>query len=263
MRKSAQNFILRALIAAAAVFMFAGCAELFHGEPAIYMVEFYNLSSRVDSREVEAGLELGSLPAVSNSGYTLAGWYTEPNGDGTEFTSSTIIKEDVRLYAKWQSGSPGSNTSPNAPSAPTGVTAAASSSGSIVVSWSQVSGATEYTIYHSDSASGTYSYEGTSSSTSYTDTGLLPGTTHYYKVSASNSAGEGVKSSYTSATTTSGSETNLPSTPTNVTATASSSSSIEVSWSQVSGATEYKVYRSDSASGTYVYLVSCPKQMVR
>jgi hypothetical protein len=47
-----------------------------------------------------------------------------------------------------------------------------------------------------------------------------------------------------------GGETTKPSIPTNVKATAESSSSISVSWSEVSGATSYKVYRAASASGT-------------
>ena len=42
-----------------------------------------------------------------------------------------------------------------------------------------------------------------------------------------------------------------PSAPTGVTATAQSSSSISISWSSVSGATGYYIYRSSSASGTY------------
>jgi hypothetical protein len=42
-----------------------------------------------------------------------------------------------------------------------------------------------------------------------------------------------------------------PSTPTNVTASAQSSSSIQVSWSSVSGASYYQIYRATSASGSY------------
>jgi fibronectin type 3 domain-containing protein len=138
----------------------------------------------------------------------------------------------------------------SAPSTPTGVTATAVSSSSITISWYSVSGATGYDVYRADSSYGSYSYIGYSTSTSYTDTGLSANTPYYYKVAAYNSYDESGQSSYTSATT-SGS---VPSTPTGVTATAVSSSSITVSWSSVSGATGYDVYRADSSYGSYSYI---------
>lgn len=49
--------------------------------------------------------------------------------------------------------------------------------------------------------------------------------------------------------------TSKPSTPTGLTASASSSS-VELSWNRVSGATSYNVYRATSASGTYSYKTS-------
>jgi fibronectin type 3 domain-containing protein len=138
-------------------------------------------------------------------------------------------------------------TSGNAPSAPTGVSAAAQSSSSIRVSWSSVSGASSYKVYRSTSPSGLYAEVGSPSSSPYTDTGLLPDTTYYYLVTAVNSAGESGYTSYTSATT-SGS---VPSAPTGVSAAAVTSSSIQVSWSSVSGASSYKVYRGTRSSGSY------------
>jgi len=49
-----------------------------------------------------------------------------------------------------------------------------------------------------------------------------------------------------------------PDTPTGVTATALSSSSVIVSWSSATGATGYKIYRSSSASGTYSIVGDVP-----
>jgi hypothetical protein len=138
-------------------------------------------------------------------------------------------------------------TSGSAPSTPTGVTTTASSS-SITVSWSSVSGATGYYVYRSTSSSGSYSYRGDLTSTSYTDTGLSANTTYYYKVSAYNSYGTSGQSNYAYATTTG----SAPNTPTGITSVASSSS-ITISWSSVSGATEYYIYRATSSSGSYSY----------
>jgi len=87
------------------------------------------------------------------------------------------------------------------PATPTEVTAAPASSTSITVSWSAVTGATGYKVYRSSSSSGTYTSVGTPTTNSYTDTGLTSNTTYYYKVSASNSAGESAQSSSVSAKT--------------------------------------------------------------
>ncbi|GBU28822.1 hypothetical protein R84B8_02384 [Treponema sp. R8-4-B8] len=132
--------------------------------------------------------------------------------------------------------------------APTGINATAVSESSITVSWNAVSNATYYYIYRSDISSGTYTQVGTSVTTSYTNTGLTPNTTYYYKVAVYTALGMGVQSNSVSAIT-------KQNAPTGVTATRASSSSITVSWNAVSNATYYYVYRSDSSSGTYTRVV--------
>jgi uncharacterized protein (TIGR02145 family) len=131
--------------------------------------------------------------------------------------------------------------------APANVAAAAASATSIIVSWSAVSGATEYYVYRSASATGTYSRVGNTASTTYTNTGLTTGTTYYYKVSAYNGSSESSQSAHASATA----NTPTLAVPSGVTATAESPGSIIVSWSAVSGTTGYYVYRGTSATGTY------------
>jgi len=91
------------------------------------------------------------------------------------------------------------------PKAPSNVSASATSSSSIRVSWSSVYSASGYyhvcRVFRSTSPSGTYSYMGSSSSSSYEDTGLSASTTYFYKVSASSANDESELSSYASATT--------------------------------------------------------------
>ncbi|MDR1215910.1 MAG: fibronectin type III domain-containing protein [Treponema sp.] len=150
------------------------------------------------------------------------------------------------------SNTPGEGSQSTVPSVPTGITATAVSSSSITVSWSAVSGATGYRIYWATSSSGSYSQKESVTSTSFTDTGLSANTPYYYKVSAYNSSGESGQSNYYSATTSSSTPSgSAPSVPTNVTATAVSSSSITVNWSSVSGATGYHIYWATSSSGSY------------
>ena len=150
-------------------------------------------------------------------------------------------------------GSSSSGPSGTIPNVPTNINVSAASSSSINISWLPVSGATGYQVYRSSSATGTFSIVGLNlTSTSFTDTGLSANTTYFYKVTAYNNIGESDQSQAFFATTQSGGNTGtIPNTPTNLTATAASSSSITVNWSAVSGATGYHVYRSASAAGTY------------
>ncbi|MEV0287132.1 MULTISPECIES: cellulose binding domain-containing protein [unclassified Kribbella] len=83
------------------------------------------------------------------------------------------------------------------PGAPTGLSGTATSS-SVSLSWSAASGATSYSVYRNGTK------VGSPTGTSYTDSGLTANTTYSYQVSASNSAGEGPKSSSISVTTTTG-----------------------------------------------------------
>ena len=72
---------------------------------------------------------------------------------------------------------------------PTGVEAHPTSSGSILVFWDAAAGATSYNIYRSNTAGGEGATPiGSTTSTSYTDTGLTggPPTLYYYKVAAVN-----------------------------------------------------------------------------
>ena len=132
---------------------------------------------------------------------------------------------------------------PNVPNAPSWVEAIAESASSIIISWDSVSGATEYRIYRSTNS---IEYELIRSHydevTHYTDTWLSANTTYYYRVTAFNYDGESSYSPTASATTSEG--VPIPSTPTGVSASANSTSSIIVSWDSVSGAAGYRIYLS-------------------
>jgi fibronectin type 3 domain-containing protein len=75
------------------------------------------------------------------------------------------------------------------PPTPTGL-AATAGNGSVALTWAAAAGATSYSIYRG-TASGAEGATavGTATSTSFTDGGLTNGTTYYYTITASNSAG--------------------------------------------------------------------------
>lgn len=174
---------------------------------------------------------------------TTPGTEQDPTTPGTEQDPSTPGTEQ----------NPSTPSSEQKPSTPTGVKATVDGS-SISVSWQSVSGANSYNIYRSSSANGSYSFIGTSSTTSYRDSSPISGY-NYYKVSAVNSSGESSQSSYVSCNyTIGGGSSTAPNAPTGVTVSNEGNASIpsiRISWSSVSNATSYKVYRSSSANGSY------------
>lgn len=73
------------------------------------------------------------------------------------------------------------------PGVPTGVVATATGQTTATVSWTAVSGASEYHIFRSTTSGGPYTQVGTSTTTSFNDTGLTCNTTYFYVVRAANS----------------------------------------------------------------------------
>ena len=135
---------------------------------------------------------------------------------------------------------------------PSDVTAAALGTSSIQITWSAVSDATGYKVYRSLSADGDYSFAGNSASTTYTNTGLSAGTVYYYKVTAVKDDIESSLSSYAYATTggSSGTIDYPPVMPTGLIVSSVSSGSITLSWTSVSSAASYNIYRSSTQTGT-------------
>lgn len=102
--------------------------------------------------------------------------------------------------------------------------------------------------YTATSKTGTYSKITATTSVSYTNTGLTTGKTYYYKVRSYHLEGTAkVYGKYSAIV----SAKPVPAAPKNVLATRASSSSIKITWGEVSGATKYKVYRATSSTGTY------------
>jgi uncharacterized repeat protein (TIGR02543 family) len=45
---------------------------------------------------------VGTLPVPpTKTGYNFGGWYTEQDGDGSEFNESTAVTESIKVFAKW------------------------------------------------------------------------------------------------------------------------------------------------------------------
>jgi beta-galactosidase len=152
------------------------------------------------------------------------------------------------------------------PSAPTGLTATASSSSIIGLTWNAVTppancSISSYSVYSSTSSGFTPSSSNLVASgvagTTYSNTGLAASTTYYYKVEAVDLYGASAASAQASATTSATSTCNSvpPTGPTNLAATASSSSVINLSWTAAPAnppctITSYSVYGSTTSGLT-------------
>ena len=136
-----------------------------------------------------------------------------------------------------------------APAAPS-VTAGNSSTGKPRLTWKAVSGAVSYRIYRSESRGTGYSLLGTTSSTSYVNTGAAAGKTYYYRVKAVNR--DGMASGYSNIV--SGKAT-LPAPALNIGLSVSSGKPM-LAWDAVPGATSYRIYRSTSRDSGYSLLAT-------
>jgi chitinase len=112
------------------------------------------------------------------------GWYGQ----------SAYFADDVSVYGP--DGGGGTDPAPTVPGAPSGLAVSGTSSSSVSLAWSAVSGATGYNVYRGGTK--VTAVTGTSA----TVTGLAASTSYSFQVTATNSAGESGKSAAVTGTTT-------------------------------------------------------------
>ena len=151
------------------------------------------------------------------------------------------------------------------PGAPTGLTATASGTTAINLSWTAPgsTGGSAITGYKIESSSdGGTSWtdlvaDTSNTTTTYAHTGLTAGDTRHYRVSAINTTGTGDPSNVDSATT----DASVPGAPTGLTATASGTTQIDLSWTAPgstggSAITGYKIESSSDGGTSWTDLVA-------
>ena len=177
-----------------------------------------------------SGATLTAKTVTANQSVTLQASYTE--GGVTRMTNKVVTITAVK------------------PAAPATVTLTGATANGISISWSSVVAASSYNIWRSV-AGGEAEKIGSSSTTSFTDDRAQPGVSCVYTVSAVNAAGESAPSS--------ASATGLVplAAPTGVTASnGTSTDKVALSWTAVTGATHYRVFRATSQTGTKTALGS-------
>ncbi|GEA83790.1 hypothetical protein GCM10009774_23290 [Cellulomonas gelida] len=168
------------------------------------------------------------------------------------FWSQTAIAAALADYSRlFDEGTTPGDT--QAPTAPTGLTASGVTSTSATISWTASTdnvGVTGYDIYRGTTK------VGSSTTTSYADTGLAAGTTYSYTVRAKDAAGNiSSASSALAVTTETGTvvDTQAPSVPTGLTAGTVTETSVALSWTASTdnvGVVGYDVYRGTTKVGS-------------
>ncbi len=190
---------------------------------------------------------------TSGSGYTQVGEsetasYTDSgltNGTTYFYVVEAVNSAGTSLASAQASATPIAPV--QAPAAPTGLTATAGNM-QVALAWTTVNGATGYNIKRSTTSGSGYTQVGTSTTASYTDSGLTNGTTYYYVVEAVNSAGTSPASAEASATPTAPAQ--APAAPTGLTATAGNAQ-VALAWTAVDGAISYNIKRSTTSVSGY------------
>ena len=139
---------------------------------------------------------------------------------------------------------------PAIPAAPRVTIGNSSDSGKPKLTWAAVDGAAKYEIYRSTQQSTGYSLLGTTTSTSYVNTGAAVGTTYYYKVRAVNSAGTSAYSNIVSGRA----KAAIPAAPRVTIGNSSASGKPQLTWAAVDGAAKYEIYRSTQQSTGFTLL---------
>ena len=236
-------------------------------------------------------IDLSWTAPASTGGSAITGYKIEVSPDGTSGwtdqvadTSSTattyahtgLTAGTTRHYRVSAINTNGTGTASNVdsattgttvPGAPTGLTATASGTTAIDLSWSAPAstGGSAITGYKIEvSPDGTSGWtdqvaDTSSTATTYAHTGLAPGDTRHYRVSAINTQGTGTPSNVDSATT----GATVPGAPTGLTATASGTTAIDLSWSAPastggSAITGYKIEVSANGTSGWTDQVATP-----
>jgi hypothetical protein len=211
-----------------------------------------------DNSATESGYRIERSP-ITDTNYTQI---ATVGANTTSFTNSGLSEATkywyrVRDYNTYTtsaySGEKSVTTLYNIPAAPSGLTITSLQTNKVSFSWTDNSGdETGFKIQRKQGATGRYTTIKTTGAnvTTYTDndTALRDGTLYYYRVSATNPAGDSAFSNEVSGTT-------PLAKPTSATATAVSSSRINLTWiDNSSSETGYKIERKRTISGTYAQI---------
>jgi fibronectin type 3 domain-containing protein len=176
------------------------------------------------------------IPPASENGSASALCLTDVGGTFELEACSTATSDEYTIL-------------PLTPGGPTGLTASAAAGGvaPVTLSWTATPGALIYRVFKStvSGAEGNPAYAAGLTTPGYTDTGVVAGSTYYYKVTAVSAGGAGPFSNEASVTL-------APAAPATLTGTATTGgiNPVTLNWAASAGATGYQVFRGTIQIGT-------------
>jgi fibronectin type 3 domain-containing protein len=223
------------------------------GTPSLTVVSSSQINLSWTASTGATGYVIQRCAGASCTSFAQVGTSTTSGYSDTGLTASTSYT--YRVDATNAAGSSSfSNTTTGTttaagtpPSAPTNLANSVISSSQINLTWTASTGATGYMIQRCAGASCTsFAQVGTSTTASYSNTGLTASTSYSYRVDATNAVGSSGFSNTTTGTTTAA----LPTAPSNLANSVISSSQINLTWTASTGATGYVIQRCAGASCT-------------
>ena len=216
-------------------------------------VQLYVNGSQVASIPKQGALSTSLNPLTIGSD-PLYGQYFQGMIDEVRVYNVALSAAQIQLDMATPITSTGSDTSP--PSAPGTLTATASGTTQINLSWGAATDNVAVSGYRIERCQGagcsnfSQIAAPTGTGTTYNDTGLTAGTTYRYRVRATDSAGNLGSYSNTAGTTTqAAADTTPPSAPGTLTATASGTTQINLSWGAATDNVAVSGYRIERCQG--------------
>jgi chitodextrinase len=256
---------------------FGGSTDFVGGPSAIavnawtHLAVTYDLATvrlYVNGTQVATRADTGAIQTSSNplwiGGNSPYGEYFQGLIDEARVYNRALTPAEIQTDMNTAVTPPAPDPTP--PSTPTGLNATAASSSAIDLNWTASSdniGVTGYRVERCQGAGCTnFAEVGSPAGNAYSDTGLAPATAYRYQVRATDAAGNlSGYSAIASATTPAAPDTTAPSAPTGLTATAVSTSQIDLAWTASTdnvGVTGYRVERCQGASCTNYAQVGTP-----
>ncbi|MCD8341820.1 MAG: hypothetical protein LUC87_06665, partial [Clostridiales bacterium] len=192
-----------------------------------------------------------TVSVLDSSGNTVQTATVKPNGKSYEladmnFSVSTSSLTAGKTYTCQVKATTSSGTTTVTETTfevvPPQLTGVSNEATGVKVTWEKYTGAAKYRVFRKVSG-GSWEKVGDTTSTSYTDTTAVSGTTYTYTVRCINSAGTGYTSSYD----TTGLTITYVAAPV-ISSLTNTTSGVQITWGAVTGAEKYRVYRKTSST---------------
>ena len=229
--------------------------------------------SWTDNSSDETGfkVERRLLSGGTFSQIALTGANATSYGD-TGLSASTAYEYRVRATNNAGDSGYSNNASattqspPTIPNAPSNLQLSASNPTTVILLWTDnASNEDGFIIRRSPTLNGTYveiPINPPANTTSYTDTGLTPNTTYFYKVAAFNTVGVSAYTNPVSITTPNNNPTPPPENPTGLSASALNPTTVNLVWNDVSATEQGFIIERRLSGGAFSQLVTRPPDTV-